>query len=561
MNPAQRKLQSVGTQLKGLPVTAKMLIFALMVILTLSLFLVAQLSGRPSMVPLPLSLDVDTRTAVLAHLERSAVPYEERNGRLMVPVDQKYSVLAQLATSEVVTGSNLDFSKIIEDESPFLTREQNRKRWLVGKMNLLSSLITQFSDIQRATVVIDRPETAGFGRTHLTPTASVSVTPRGEGLSPRTIEAIANLVAGAQPGMKLEDVRVIDTKSGTSHAARSEDQLAASNHMEVKQTAEQHVKSQIEALLAPIPGVIVEVNVMPDTRDVLQELRGFEEPKVGPLSSDRRTIEQRSQSTGAEPGIRSNIGADIASGSASGSQLTDESSRERTESVFPWDARRITDKKGNALKINATILVPRSYFVRMYRIDRNDPEAVPDQVSLDPLVTSETARIKSMVEPLIDTAPYTGALAGTVVVSMIPDMIAVAAVGAAPGMPSGGGRATVAPPDGLVAAPFDGGLLKYLLLTGLSLLSLALMFMMVRKAGAQSQLPSAEEIVGVPPPLPTDQSEIVGEAVESAPAMEGVELDEHALRHKQMLGQISDMVKQNPDEVANLLRRWIRVEA
>ena len=71
MNAAQRTLQSIGTQLKDLPSTAKMLIFALMVILTLSLFLVAQFAGRPSMVPLPLDLDADKRTAVLSYLATS----------------------------------------------------------------------------------------------------------------------------------------------------------------------------------------------------------------------------------------------------------------------------------------------------------------------------------------------------------------------------------------------------------------------------------------------------------------------------------------------------------
>ncbi len=87
------------------------------------------------------------------------------------------------------------------------------------------------------------------------------------------------------------------------------------------------------------------------------------------------------------------------------------------------------------------------------------------------------------------------------------------------------------------------------------------MFLMVRKAGLQAQLPTAEEIVGYPPALPTDSSEVVGEADESAPALEGVELDDEALQRNQMLSQISEMVKQNPDEVANLLRRWNRVEA
>ena len=118
----------------------------------------------------------------------------------------------------------------------------------------------------------------------------------------------------------------------------------------------------------------------------------------------------------------------------------------------------------------------------------------------------------------------------------------------------------MSPPVEVVGVPIDGSLLKYLLLGTLALLSLLMMFLMVRKAGVHSQLPSAQEIIGVPPKLPTDLSEVVGEAEESAPAMEGVELDAEALRRKQMLGQISNMVKQNPDEVANLLRRWIRIE-
>ena len=560
MNRAQRKMQSVGAQMKALPVTARMLIVALMVILAMSLFLVAQLAGRPSMVPLPLSLDGDNRTAVLAHLEQTGTPYQERAGVVLVPAERRSSVLAGLTTSKVVGGADFDFSKIMEDDSPFLTREQNRRRWMVMKMSVLSGLISEFSGIERATVVIDQPDATGFGRTHVGPTASVTVVPRGEGLSSDVIEAIANLVAGAQPGMKAHDVRIIDAKSGTSHTARDEELLGGSNHMEIKQKAERQLKQNIETFLDFIAGVAVAVNVMPDTRQVEKRIDGYDEPKVGPLSSNRRLIERRTQSTVAEPGMRPNTGANIAGGGASGSQLTDESSRERTESKFGRDAEHIKDPKGNALKINVSILIPRLYFVTLYRLNRNDPEAVPDSATLDPLVVTETARIKAMVEPLIDTAPYPGAQAGTVVVSMMGGMVATSVV-AMPGSAAPVVGRGASSPVSLVGTPFDGSLLKYLLLTGLSLLSLAMMYMMVRKAGSQSQLPTAQEIVGVPPPLPTDQSEVVGEAEESAPAMEGVELDENALRQKQMLGQISNMVRQNPDEVANLLRRWIRVEA
>jgi len=254
MKPIRRNLQSISTQVKGLPATAKMLIFALMIILTMSLFLVAQLAGRPTMVALPATLDPDERTKVLAHLEQSSVPYQERNGKILVPAEQKFSVIAQLAAQEVISGDQINWDLIIDQDSPFLTREQNRKRWLIAKMKVLSSLVSRFNGIDRATVVIDRPDSQGFGRTHISPTASVTVVPRGAGLSSDTIEAIADLVAGAQPGLKVQDVRIIDAKSGTSHAARNKGQLAASNHMEIKHAAEQHVKATIEGLLAAIPG-------------------------------------------------------------------------------------------------------------------------------------------------------------------------------------------------------------------------------------------------------------------------------------------------------------------
>ncbi len=143
---------------------------------------------------------------------------------------------------------------------------------------------------------------------------------------------------------------------------------------------------------------------------------------------------------------------------------------------------------------------------------------------------------------------------------MIPDFGPAGTVATTPFL-DGAGGGTRGGGDAGWTSPLGADLIKYVGLIGLALLSLAMMFLMMRKAGGHVELPTAEEIVGVPPPLPTDQSEVVGEAEESSPALEGVELDDKALRRQQMLSQVSEMVKQNPDEVANLLRRWIRVEA
>lgn len=554
MNRFRKTFGSIGAQVGGLPATAKLLIGALMVILVLSLLVVAQFAGRPSMVALPIDMAPEARSAAISWLERAGIPHQERDGKLLVPAEQKYSALAQLNEQSVISGPEIDFDALVTQESPFITREQSRRRWQIAKMNVLSSLISRFEGIEKATVMADQPDRQGFGEAYVAPTASVNVVPRGDGLTQSQVEAIANLVAGAQPGLKAADVKIIDARRGKSYQARRAEDIAPGNYLELKQAAEVHVREKIEHSLTYIPGVLVSVNALVDARQMERRTDNYEDPKLATIRSQSRSIDSRSAAQPQEPGIRPNTGAALALGSASGSHLTDERSDETNTPAFPVDARHITDRKGYALEIHASIGVPRSYFLGLYRLEKNDPAATPDDSALEAVAAPHRAKIKAAVEPLVATGPFEDARPGTVVVSMIPDI-----PGFTPPLP--------APPPvtesraaSLAWSP-PAGLLKYLGLLGLVLLSLAMMFMMVRKAGAPSELPTAQEVAGVPPPLPTDHSEVVGEADESAPAMEGVELDDAALRRQQMLGQISEMVKHSPDDVANLLRRWIRVEA
>jgi hypothetical protein len=85
------------------------------------------------------------------------------------------------------------------------------------------------------------------------------------------------------------------------------------------------------------------------------------------------------------------------------------------------DTRQIKDAKGYALQINATVGVPKSYFVRLYQDSKGDRNSQPDQAALDSLVQTEVEKIKTYIKPLIDTNALEGAVAGTVAVSMIPD--------------------------------------------------------------------------------------------------------------------------------------------
>ncbi|MDY7109693.1 MAG: hypothetical protein SYC29_13745, partial [Planctomycetota bacterium] len=241
--------------------------------------------------------------------------------------------------------------------------------------------------------------------------------------------------------------------------------------------------------------------------------------------------------------------------SGRGESMSSTDSEVKMVPAFPSTDSQVRDPKGYAMQINASVLVPKSYFVNLYRDEQGDEEAEPDPATLATLVKNETDEIRQLVEPLIDTGPVEGAVTGTVVVSMFHDV-----AGAGLGTLGGGGAAGGAGGAGGIA----GGLvsdrvIKSVGLGALALLSLLLMFMMVRKAaGREEEMPSAEELVGIPPALAQADADVVGEASETIAAMEGVEIGEEDLRRQQMLEQINQLAVNTPAEAASLLRKWMR---
>ena len=191
-------IQTIKDQLQGLSSVSKMLIGSLMVILVMGLFIVALYTGRSSMVPLPVSLTGDARTTAIGYLERRSIPWSQRADQLMVPAEQQHVILAELTDREIISPDEIDFDALVQQESPFLSKAQNERRWLVATMNHLSRTIRAMKGIARAEVVIDEPSRpGGIGRAHIAPSASVTVTMERDNLDQEQVNAIAEMVAGA----------------------------------------------------------------------------------------------------------------------------------------------------------------------------------------------------------------------------------------------------------------------------------------------------------------------------------------------------------------------------
>ena len=96
---------------------------------------------------------------------------------------------------------------------------------------------------------------------------------------------------------------------------------------------------------------------------------------------------------------------------------------------------------------------------------------------------------------------------------------------------------------------------KEIALSGLALVSLFMVSMMVKKS-APAPIPVAPTIISGPSPLMVGEA-VAGEASEGGSMLDGMELDEDAVKTEQMLDQVSTLVKENPDGAAALVKRWL----
>lgn len=561
----QQTIRRVSGQLRGLHTSSKLLIGSLMVILAMTLLLVSLYSSKPDMSALPIPTVGDARTKTISYLETANIPFKESGGKLLVPTDQRYTILARLTDSELIQPDQIDFDSLLTDDSPFRSREENRRRYLVAKMNVLARTISKMRGVEDATVVIDQPDRATpIGQPDLAPSASVSVRTGSGELSQSSVDAIARLVAGSHAGLRIDRVQVIDARTGRALKARDDADMSASKYMDIKLAAERHVTGKLLEYLGYIPNVRVAVNAQVDTATEESRRNTFNEAIVAPVSEKSETSSSRNTRASAEPGVRSNTGVSVATDSSGGSESTKESNQSESKSKIPGSITHRIDPKGYPLKISATISVPRSYFVGMYRATQKDAAEDPDDAQLQTIMQAEIENIKTAVQPLIETDAIEGAKVGIVLVSMYPDF-ALASLGGGAGSGSGGGGGGLsAGTAGLMAGSTGGddssSMVRMISLGGLALLSIGMMFFLVRKATVREALPSIEELVGLPPSLQGDDSDLVGEAGETMMPMEGVELNEDELQREQMLRQINDLTADSPEQSASLIKRWMRSE-
>ncbi len=573
MDALRRVIANIRTYLGQLPASGKLIIGLVVVIAALLLFVVSQMASKPTWVELLPGAPVAEQQQAIATLKSQGIRYLPEGNKLMVAPGDEWAARAALSEAgKMPSDVSQLFKNILEKQNWSTSRYQSEQLYNLDLQGALGKMIAGFSGVKGATVVVSAPEPNGLGAAVRKPTATASVTMgMGRALTQQQVDAIANLVAGAKAGLEVSRVKVIDVVAGRERRATSPDQAATGTYMEHAAAVERQMVEKLGDLLAGIPGVRIAVTAQVDVTSVNARVKKNLPTGEGTVSllkksDDQKTV-QSEPTRGAEPGPRSNQTADINRGSGKqGAKSEMESGVAEMENHVGTRDEQIIDPRGMPTSLAASINVPRGYIVKLLtpKADAAKPDAKPDAKATEPSDKEvddrfkvEQARIESLVKPHLKSRGSDGkSVDGEVVVSLVPGEFTSESTGmtANAGMLSSLGLVT--PGGGGSGFSLGGGLLDKALISLLAVVALGMMVMMVKKQGKKVELPTAEELVGIPPQLEI-KNDLVGEADEGETVMTGIEIDEGAIQQQKMLESVGEFVKTQPDGAARLVKRWL----
>lgn len=560
MDPLRRALATISASFKKLTGTQVLAIGSIAVVLLMTLFIVSLYAGKSEMVALFPGQPADQQARALQFVQDRGIEHRQEGSEVMVPRGMRPVLLAQMAESGAMPAdSKVMFDNLIDRQSWTQSQQQNALLATIALQNELSGIIGKMSGVRTARVIINKREKKSLGQPNTADSATVTVFPT-RALDQNSVDAMAHLLAGAT-GIDITHVRVIDGVSNRQFSASEEGVMTASTYLEYVGAVESRKQRQLHDMLsAYIPGVIVSVHAQVDVtrrrterNAVLPDGKGSGTLLVSEQSKTRQDTEP---SSGGEPGPRSNTRADISGGAEGGAAGSSENTSDtQFQAQFGRETSVVEDPRGNPTKINAVVNVPRPYFASLWKSSQpaaagagnaGAPAAEPTDDQLKPIIDAESARIKRDVELQIDTSAGTDTQRGEVQVSMIPTMPEIAGALAQPASVMGVPMGSVVMNDAI----------KTLGLGGLAVVALGMVVFTALKSSKREPLPSAAELVGVPPALESN-ADLIGEAVEADSVLAGVELSDDEMKGRKMMEQVEELVKERPDEAARLLGRWI----
>lgn len=475
--------------------------------------------------------------------------YQVDGNRIRVPRGQEAKYMAALAAKDALPSNPLAYLERGLDDNPlFSDRHQRELRARVKKQRVLSEVITAMPGVESATVMFDEEDGRGLLR-EKDKTASVTVKAEGTApLSEGQMASIRRLVSSSFAGLKYEKVALTDVNARQTFCgdADSPASVADDAYRSRKRMDEREWQDKILRALSYVPGATVAVNVELDKEQSRHEKELKHDPKTIPIQTTEktRTRAHEGSSPSGAAGFTANQPAALGAGRAPGAKEDEEETdRQEVNAVSGQVTEKVTVGM-TPTRVSVSVGVPTGYFEQVWR-ERNPATdgqtKAPQPGELDQVRTQEVGKIRKAVAALLPAVVGATDPLESVTVTEFQNITT------APPAP---------PPTMQVVTQW---LTEHWRTLGLMLLGLVslLVFRSAVKSVAAREVPattaSASAIAAAPAKAAAEEEP----EEESAEAAQQRRLKRLAGGGPSLKDELSQIVSEDPDAAANILRNWI----
>lgn len=344
-------MQQIVTLWDSLDMRRRVIVGVATLAMFLAVLALARMASAPNMSLLYAGLDAGAAGEVVDALEQRGVIHDVRGDSIFVESAQRDSLRMSLA-GENLPASTTKGYELLDGMSGFGTTSQmfDAAYWR-AKEGELARTILAHSAITSVRVHLASTGSNPFQR-DIQHSASVSITTRGDSITPKQARALRFLVASAVAGLTPEDVSVIDADDGLIGSAEASPENVPDARTEaLRERAQRLLEARVGA-----GNAVVEVALDTDIRtEAVRERRYDPESRVA-ISTD--TEENTSTSTDEGGGVT--VASNVPDGDAGGentSQSQSSDTRERVNYEVSTTEREITQGPGAITRLTMAVLV------------------------------------------------------------------------------------------------------------------------------------------------------------------------------------------------------------
>lgn len=424
-----------------------------------------------------------------------------------------------------------------------MSPQDREERLKLARQQELSRIISELPEIEKGVVVYDTARQGRFGRDRVT-TASVVVMPKaGQEIAPDLASSIRLLVVKAIAGLEPHNVAVTDGSTGYTTIGNSEDYGGPHNDEYIARKAhhEKQYQEKILRSLGYIPGVMVAADVKLNPEKMHREEEVKHDPKPVAVQSNETSVVESVESgaPAGPPGYSAQQNAPRRLAAASSGGTKEEREETQTNQYNALSSQVVKSERAPLTpeRVSVAVSVPTAYYEDLWRklnpaAEGEEPKA-PAPTDLDPIRQAEMAKIKEVVASLIPL-PADGTDAKTLVT--VSDFQTIAP----PSIPEPG-----LAQHALTWFAESWSTLGLLGLVGFSLL-------MLRSMVRSGSIPDDGPRAATARPRGAEQQE---EVSDENPKQR--KLKRFGSTGASLKDELAELVGEDPDSAANILRNWI----